>query len=197
MFRKLWKAGKRFVLLRSFIRSPPPPPKKTLSRAWKTPQNNCLFSSRLFFRQYHGQKSWDTLAFLGGFPIHRGPTPPLTNNVGLMNPEFFSEFQLYRVGGGRTARKFLKGCTILWGNRETTEKYEYCSTVPRTFVHAGVSLSIGDRRILRLLSIILRLNFNEVWPFFIQVNKLWIRYVNVKRHYSQKCIILALCHIPK
>ena len=41
---------------------------------------------------------------------------------------------MYRVGGGRTARKFRKGCTILRENRERTEKYEYCSTVPRTFV---------------------------------------------------------------
>ena len=40
---------------------------------------------------------------------------------------------LYRVGGGRTERKFRKGCPILRGNREITEKYEYCSTVPRTF----------------------------------------------------------------
>ena len=40
---------------------------------------------------------------------------------------------LYRVGEGRTERKFRKGCPILRGNREITEKYEYCSTVPRTF----------------------------------------------------------------
>ena len=26
----------------------------------------------------HGQKSWDTCAFMGRFPIHTGPTPPLT-----------------------------------------------------------------------------------------------------------------------
>ena len=26
----------------------------------------------------HEQKSWDTFAFLGRFPIHTGPTPPLT-----------------------------------------------------------------------------------------------------------------------
>ena len=26
----------------------------------------------------HGQKSWNTFAFLGRFPIHTGPTPPLT-----------------------------------------------------------------------------------------------------------------------
>ena len=37
-------------------------------------------------------------------------------------------------GEGRTARKFWKGCTVLRGNREMTEKYEYCSTVIRTFV---------------------------------------------------------------
>ena len=28
----------------------------------------------------------------------------------------------------------LQECTVLRGNREMTEKYEYCSTVPRTFV---------------------------------------------------------------
>ena len=39
-----------------------------------------------------------------------------------------------RVGGGITARKYRKGCTVLRGNREMTEKYEYSSTVPRTFL---------------------------------------------------------------
>ena len=43
---------------------------------------------------------------------------------------FFRVSTLYRVGGGRTARKFRKGCTVLRGNRKITEKY--CSTVPRT-----------------------------------------------------------------
>ena len=47
---------------------------------------------------------------------------------------FFRVSTLYRVRGGRTARKFRKGYTVLRGNREMTEKYEYCSTVPRTFV---------------------------------------------------------------
>ena len=47
----------------------------------------------------------------------------------------FSEFQLcIGWGGGRTTRKFRKGCTVLRGNQEMTEKYEYCSTVPRKFV---------------------------------------------------------------
>ena len=84
----------------------------------------------------HGQKSWDTFAFLGHFPIHTGPTPPLTPQTMLdaCIQNFFRVSTLYRVEGGRTARKFRKGCTVLRGNREMTEKYEYCSTVPRTFV---------------------------------------------------------------
>ena len=84
----------------------------------------------------HGQKSWDTFAFLGHFPIHTGPTPPLTPQTMLDSciQNFFRVSTLYRVGGGRTARNFQKGCTVLRGNREMTEKYDYCSSVPRTFV---------------------------------------------------------------
>ena len=47
---------------------------------------------------------------------------------------FFQVSTLYRVGGGRTARKFRKECTVLTGTREMTEKYEYYSTVSGTFV---------------------------------------------------------------
>ena len=47
---------------------------------------------------------------------------------------FFRVSTLYRVGGGRSARKFRKWCTVLSGNWEMTEKYAYCSTVPRNFV---------------------------------------------------------------
>ena len=83
-----------------------------------------------------GQKSWDTFAFLGCFPIHTGPAPPLIPQTMLdaCIQNFFRVSRLYRVGGGRTARNFPKGCTVIRGNREMTEKYEYCSTVPRTFV---------------------------------------------------------------
>ena len=102
----------------------------------KTPQN-CLFSSHLFFRQ-----SWTKV--LGHFCIsgafsdsHKSnPSPHATNNVGRVSPEFFFS-TLYRVGGGRTGRNFRKGCTVLRGNREMTDKYEYCSTVPRTFLGPG------------------------------------------------------------
>ena len=47
---------------------------------------------------------------------------------------FFRVSTLYRVGGGRTTRKSRKRCTVLRGNREITEKCEYCGTVARTFV---------------------------------------------------------------
>ena len=65
---------------------------------------------------------------MGGFPIHTGPTPPLTPQTMLdacIQNFFFRVLTLYKVGGGRTARKFRKGCTVLRGNREMTEKYEY------------------------------------------------------------------------
>ena len=86
----------------------------------------------------HGQKSWDTFAFLACFPVHTGPTPALTPQTMLdaCIQNFFRVSTLYRVGGGRIARKFRKWCTVLRGNWEITEKYEYCSTVPRTFVQA-------------------------------------------------------------
>ena len=46
-------------------------------------------------------KSLRTLAFLGRFPMHAGPTPPLTPQkmLGRVYPEFFSKFQLW-IGCG-------------------------------------------------------------------------------------------------
>ena len=93
-----------------------------------------LRTESLFYN--HGQKSWDTFALLGCFPIHTGPTPPLTPQTILdaCIQNFFPSFNYLQCVEGRTARKFRKGCTVLRGNREMTGKYEYCSTVPRTFV---------------------------------------------------------------
>ena len=75
------------------------------------------FSLTSSFNTYnHGQKSWDTFAFLRRFPIHTGPTPPLTRQTKLdesIQNFLFRVSSLYRVGGGRTARKFQKGCTFL------------------------------------------------------------------------------------
>ena len=55
-------------------------------------------------------KSLETLAFLGRFPIYTGPTPPLTPQTMLdvCIQNFFLVSTLYRVGGGITARKFRK-----------------------------------------------------------------------------------------
>ena len=76
-------------------------------------------------------------AFLGHSTIHTSPTPPLSPQTTLDASihNFFRVLTLYRVGGGRTARKLRKGCTVLRGNPGITEQYEYCITVPRTFVH--------------------------------------------------------------
>ena len=82
-------------------------------------------------------KSLGTLLHFRAFSnSHRSnPSPHPTNNVERVYAEFFFRVStLYRVGGRRTAKKFRKRCTVLRGNREISEKYEYCSTVPRTFV---------------------------------------------------------------
>ena len=69
----------------------------------------------------HGQKTWDTFAFLGRFPVHTGPTLPLTPQTMLdACIQNFSECQLcigWGKGGG--GRRELKA-----GKREMTEKYE-------------------------------------------------------------------------
>ena len=72
----------------------------------------------------------------GVFSNSHRPTPSLTPQTMLdaCIQNFFRVSILYRVGGGRTAREFRKGFTVLRGNREMTEKYEYWSTVLRTFV---------------------------------------------------------------
>ena len=51
----------------------------------------------------HGQRPWDTLAFLGCSPIHTGPTPPLTpqTKMDACIQNFFRVSTLYRMGDGR------------------------------------------------------------------------------------------------
>ena len=60
----------------------------------------------------HGQKSWDTFAFLGRFPIHTGPTLPSPNKQCWTHVSWiFFEFQLctlYRVGGRGNSTKVSK-----------------------------------------------------------------------------------------
>ena len=80
----------------------------------------------------HGQKSWETFAFLGRFPMHTGPTPSphRTNNIWRVYPEFFRVSTFYRVGGGRTARKFRKGCTVRFKREPRNDRkiwiLQYC-----------------------------------------------------------------------
>ena len=79
----------------------------------------------------HGRKSWDTFAFLWGFPIHTGPTPPLTAQTmseACIHYFFFLIFNFVLGGLRENCRKISRG------NREMTENCEYCNTVPRTFV---------------------------------------------------------------
>ena len=71
---------------------------------------------------------WGVFQFTQGQPLP-SPHKQCWTRVSII---FFRVSTLYRVGGGRTARKFWKRCTVLRGNREITEKYEYCGTVPRT-----------------------------------------------------------------
>ena len=57
----------------------------------------------------HGQRSWDTFAFLGRFPIHTGPTPPSPHKQCWTRvSRIFSEFQL----------------CIGWGEGELQENFE-------------------------------------------------------------------------
>ena len=62
------------------------------------------------FSYNHGQKSWDTFAFLGSFPIDTGPTLPLTPQTMLdaCIQNFSRVSTLYRVGEGELQENFEK-----------------------------------------------------------------------------------------
>ena len=89
-------------------------------------------------------KVWDTSVFLGRFPIHTGPTPPLTPQTMLdvCIQNFLRVSTLYRVGE-ENSKKIPKRCTVLRGNQEMREKYEYCSTVPRTWIVVIFSVKVS------------------------------------------------------
>ena len=66
----------------------------------------------------HGQKSWDTFACLGCFPIHAAQHSPHpgTNNVGRVYPEFFPSFNFVHCigcGEGELQENFEKDGTVL------------------------------------------------------------------------------------
>ena len=68
------------------------------------------------------------------FNAHRS-NPPLTPQTMLDEciQNFLRYSTLYRVGEGELQENFGKD-PLFRGNREMTEKYEYCGTVPRTLV---------------------------------------------------------------
>ena len=80
----------------------------------------------------HGQKSWDTFAFLGVFQFTQAQTLPSPDKKCWTRVSRI--FSLYRVGEGKLQENFEKDALFYEGPR-MTEKYEYCITVPRTFVH--------------------------------------------------------------
>ena len=64
---------------------------------------------------------------------HRAnPSPHPINNGGRVYSELFPSFSFVYGGGRENCKKISK--RMPRGNQEMTEKYDYCSTVPRTFV---------------------------------------------------------------
>ena len=88
-----------------------------------------------WYSEIWNTRSWDTFAFLGRFPIHTGLTPPLTTQTMLDTciPNFFG-FQLCIGWGKGDCKKFSKRMHRFKREPRNDRKYEYCSTVPRTFV---------------------------------------------------------------
>ena len=137
--RKLRKHRKRFFLLWSLIRRP----KKTLLQARKPLKIDFFLPTSI--SDNHGQRSWDW-AFSSS---HRSNfSPHTTNNVGRVYPEFFPRFNLYRVGGRDNCKKISKRMHCFMKEHRMTEKYEYCITVPRSFVH---DCSVSRRRVIFLV----------------------------------------------
>lgn len=93
-----------------------------------------LESSVLAVYNYGKKSQWDTLGFLGHFQIHACLTLPLTpqRTLDACIQNFLWVSTFYRVDGGTTARKF-RGCTVLWGNPEITEKLWILQYSPKDF----------------------------------------------------------------
>ena len=87
-----------------------------------------------------------TFAFLGRFPIQTCPTLHWPHKQRWMRVfRRFCEFQLCirwgRVGKeGQLQENFEKEALFYEGTQKITEKYKYCFTVPRTFVHDCITL---------------------------------------------------------
>ena len=131
-------------------------------------------------------KSLGTLLRSGAFSnSHRSnPSPQPTNNVGRVYSEFFRVLTLYRVGGGRSARKFRKWCNVLRGSREMTEKYAYCSTVPMTFVQDCLNPGFGGKKSVFFIFPTLFRYFGDKKVITCNNNDLWNYFLNVASFYK-------------
>ena len=92
---------------------------------------NTVQQTGIFYN--HGQKSCDTFAFLGRFPIHTGPTHHPTNNVGCEYQEFFSEFQLCVEWGREKCKKISKRMHCLMREPRNDRKITILQYCPRDF----------------------------------------------------------------
>ena len=77
--------------------------------------------------------SWGIFQFTQAQPLP-SPHKQCWKRVSGIFVRFLTLYRVWGREGGRTARKFRKGWAVLRGNEEMTQKYKYCSTVPRTSV---------------------------------------------------------------
>ena len=93
-------------------------------------------------------KSLATLSHFWAFSDSHSsnPSPHPTSNVGRVYPVTFPSLNFVHGGGGRSAKKFRKGCTVLLGNQGMTEKYEYCITVHDCSNYNNKHLMTGPER---------------------------------------------------
>ena len=94
------------------------------------------WSLRLFVTSIIMDNSLGTLSHCGVcFNAHM-PNPYLhpTNNFGQVYLHFFPSFNIVKGGRRENCNKISKACTVLWGQSEIKENYEYCMTVPTTFL---------------------------------------------------------------
>ena len=81
---------------------------------YKRLTGKCRWMVRIFTTAIMDNSLGTLLRFWGRFPIHTGPIPPFTPQTMLDSciHNFFWVSTLYRVKGGRTARKFQEECTV-------------------------------------------------------------------------------------
>ena len=84
----------------------------------------------------HGQKSWDTFAFLGRFPIHTSPTPPLTPQTILHAFSFrIFSFQLCIGWGGENCKTIPKRMHCLKREPRNDRKIGILQYSPKDKLH--------------------------------------------------------------